>query len=91
MPKLMIDTSDSRREQDVLRLAMFTQRLDAAENGYIDDDGVTHPTWEDASAAHESYKHDAEVTLKVVSTLGYYPLSELLETPTTTVAELTDF
>jgi len=65
------DQVQARYEHDIEQLARFQQRLDAGENGYIDDEGQAHHTWDDASMAHESYRHDAEVQLKSVMALGY--------------------
>lgn len=81
MIQLAIDETPERHERDVLQLAMFTQATDARENGYLDESGW-HPTWEEASAAHDSYKADAETTLKAVQMLGYLPLIQINETET---------
>jgi hypothetical protein len=58
-------------EDDVKQLAMFSQAVDARENGYLDA-GVWHPTWDEASPAHPTYLAEARRTLTVVLTLGYH-------------------
>lgn len=81
MTQLAIEDTPERHKRDVLQLAMFVQATDARENGYRDENGW-HPTWEEASAAHEEYKADADTTLKAVKMLGYLPLIEIEETET---------
>lgn len=59
-------------EADVKQLAMFQQRVDAGENGYIDDAAVLHPTWEEMGRmAQEQYENEARILLRAVMMLGY--------------------
>lgn len=59
-------------EADVKQLAMFQQRVDAGENGYIDGEGVLHPTWDEMGRmAQEQYENEARILLRAVTMLGY--------------------
>lgn len=59
-------------EGDVQQLAVFQQRHDALTNGYLDDEGVLRPSWDDMPVtSQEEYRKEAALSLRATIALGY--------------------
>lgn len=72
----MTEPANAQVAHAIEQLAMFTQAIDARENGIIYD-GVAHPTWEelgDVLDGREAYLKDAERTVRAMILLGWGPV-----------------